>query len=499
MGNIRKQSLYSSAVIITGFVVGAINMWFFTSNNYFTAEEFGLTRAFFDIAQNFMAFASLGLPAVMYKFFPYYQDNLEKKDNDLLAIAMIGGTIGFVLLIIAGVLFEPLVIRKFQFRSPLLVEYYYWIFPFTYFYLFYFLLESYSWLHRKTVLPNFLKEAGVRLLTTLIILLKIAGFIDFDTFVKLFSFTYGGIFLCIIVYLIREDHFHLNFSISRVTKKFYKKMLTLFSLTYLSQIINTLAITFDSILLASLGGLGITAAYNLATYAINLAMIPQRALAPITISHLSQAWKDKNMEEINRIYSRSSINLLAGGIFIVVNIWLGMENAMQFLGMNKEYYSILGILFILGLSKLVELGTGVNNYIIGTSLFWRFEFYSGIILLALTIPLNYFLIKAYGLHGAVISELIRVSVYNMIRMYFLWYKFKLQPFSTKTAVLLLISAGCYLLPLLLFNSFDGISGFILKCGSFSILFCITVYFTKVSPDVDQLIAVGKKRLGIGKR
>ena len=210
MGNIRKQSLYSSAVIITGFVVGAINMWFFTSNNYFTAEEFGLTRAFFDIAQNFMAFASLGLPAVMYKFFPYYQDNLEKKDNDLLAIAMIGGTIGFILLMVAGILFEPLVIRKFQHRSALLVEYYYWIFPFTYFYLFYFLLESYSWLHRKTVLPNFLKEAGVRLLTTLISLLKIAGIIDFDTFIKLFSFTYGGIFLTIIIYLIREDHFHLN-------------------------------------------------------------------------------------------------------------------------------------------------------------------------------------------------------------------------------------------------------------------------------------------------
>ena len=73
----------------------------------------------------------------------------------------------------------------------------------------------------------------------------------------------------------------------------------------------------------------------------------------------------------------------------------------------------------MGLARIVDLGTGVNSQIIGISTFWRFEFLSGIILLSLAIPLNYLLVKKFGIIGAGYSNLIAFAVYNIIRIIFL--------------------------------------------------------------------------------
>ena len=78
------------------------------------------------------------------------------------------------------------------------------------------------------------------------------------------------------------------------------------------------------------------------------------------------------------------------------------------------------------------MGTGVNALIIGTSSFWRFEFVSGIILLSLMLPLNWFLTRQYGIQGPAISSLIGFTIYNLIRYIFLYRKFKMQPFNEKT-------------------------------------------------------------------
>ena len=113
MANIRKQAILSSLLVYVGFLIGAVNMYFFTKNGSFTPEQFGLTRVFYDIAQNILAFGSLGIIPVMYKFYPYYKDNLEEKKNDLLTWTLVASVVGFILVLIGGYVLEPLVIKKF--------------------------------------------------------------------------------------------------------------------------------------------------------------------------------------------------------------------------------------------------------------------------------------------------------------------------------------------------------------------------------------------------
>ena len=41
----------------------------------------------------------------------------------------------------------------------------------------------------------------------------------------------------------------------------------------------------------------------------------------------------------------------------------------------------LCVVFILGIAKIIDAGTGVNSVIIATSTLWKFEFYTGVVLL----------------------------------------------------------------------------------------------------------------------
>jgi O-antigen/teichoic acid export membrane protein len=45
----------------------------------FTETEYGLTTIFMAIATMMMALATLAMPSFIFKFHPYYQDNLEPK------------------------------------------------------------------------------------------------------------------------------------------------------------------------------------------------------------------------------------------------------------------------------------------------------------------------------------------------------------------------------------------------------------------------------------
>jgi len=137
----------------------------------------------------------------------------------------------------------------------------------------------------------------------------------------------------------------------------------------------------------------------------------------------------------------------------------------------------------------------VNGQIIGTSTQWRFEFLTGIILLTIIFPLNYFLIKEFGIIGSAYSNLISFTVYNAIRLWFLWYKFKLQPFTMKTLYSLVFAIGTYFLSYYLFKDVTGWTGIILRSSLFASVFIAGVFVLKLTPDAMQLVDIAKKKFG----
>jgi O-antigen/teichoic acid export membrane protein len=110
------------------------------------------------VATLMMAFASMAMPSFIFKFYPYYNDNLPPRKNDMISWALLVAGIGFVLVMIVGFLLKDLVIRKYSENAPQLVTYYYWIFPMGLGLTVYTILEAYTWTLHKPVLANFSRK-----------------------------------------------------------------------------------------------------------------------------------------------------------------------------------------------------------------------------------------------------------------------------------------------------------------------------------------------------
>ncbi len=493
MGSIRKQTIISSILVYVGFAIGFVNNYFFTRNGSFTPAEYGLTRIFTDFAQNMFAFGSLGVVPIIYKFYPYYKDNLKEKEIDLITWSFFLSIIGFVLVLACGIYFEPYFIEKYQVKSPLILDYYFWMFPFAMGMLFFCVLESFSWALNLSVVSNFLKETGLRLLTAVLIALFYLKLIDFKVFIYLFSIQYLVLFIILLSYLVKSGKLHFPTTVSRVTKKFWKKMVSIQVLVFGGALIAALAATIDSFLIAGMLGLTEVGIFVWAQYAAALIQVPQRSIQAVSIGVLSKAWKDKNFPEINRIYARSCINLLIMALFIFGNIWLNAKEGMIALNIQKAYLDGLGVIFVLGMVRIIDAGTGLNAIVINTSTFWRFDFYSGVVLLALRLPLTYYLIKNYGIIGSAFAELFAYGTYNFIRFEFLRRKFNMQPFTRKTAYTLLLGAAAYAITYFSFDGITGWTGIFLKGGLFSILMISGVFYLDLTPDAQQLYQGWKQK------
>lgn len=496
MSIIRRQAIISSLLIYVGFAFGALNTYLFTRDGIFTPEQYGLTRAFITLGQFFYGFAGFGLTAVAYKFYPYYKDHLPREKNDLLTLVLLGSLIGFVLTCAGGLIFESVVVKKFVAKSPLVVRYYYWVFPFTFFLLFFTMLESYAWSSGRTILPNFLREAGFRVSTTILILLFIVTGKDFDLFIKLFSLLYAISFFALLIYLIKQEEFNIVKQVSKVTRRFRKKILALMGFIYAGNMIQVTAQSIDFLAIASFQGLRYGAVFDFSSYLANVIQVPQRSLISISIPILSRAWKDKDYGTIDRIYKRSSLNLLLVSLFIFSFIWLNYDNAVQVLNLDPVYREGRWVVFLLGMKNVVDMGTGVNGQIIATSTYWRFDFISGLALLALIVPLNILLVKLYGIEGAALSNLGAYIVYNSIRVVFLKRKFNLMPFNYQTGLVLLHAAACFTLVYFLFRNRTDWAGLLLRSITYVVIFAVTAIRLKLSPDIAPVVATLRKRFRV---
>lgn len=497
MSNIRRQSIISSVIIYFGFALGFINTYLFTKEGSFTAAQYGVVSTFIAIANIMLAFANLGMPSYIYKFYPYYKDNLPREKNDLIGWALFTSTIGFLLVLGAGFIFKDFVVQKYVTNAPELIKYYTWLFPFGFGLTVYSVLEAYAWQEKKSVLTNFLREVLFRVFTTVLIVLFFNGIISsFEGFIKIYAATYFLLFLILLVYLISLKKIGLHLYLSRVTIKFRKKILALCAFVWSGGLVYNIANVFDTLVIAAVmpEGMAWVGVYSLAQNITSLIQAPQRGIISASIGPLSRAWKDKDIEKIGRIYQRSSINQLIFSVGMFSLILMNFTDGIFTFSMKETYTQALPVFIFIGLMRILDMGTGLNSQIIATSTYWRFEFFTGIILLATALPLNYFLTKNYGVIGPAISNLIALTIYNGIRYTFLLKKMKLQPFTAKTLYTVILGMACFAICYFAFNKFMGIQWIVIRSFTFIILFGAGVFFLKLTPDLFHVIDTIKKRV-----
>jgi O-antigen/teichoic acid export membrane protein len=483
MGIIQKQGTRSSLFLLAGFIIGGINT-IFLFPKIFTQAEYGLTRALLDTATILSVLATLGTTPVIYKFSPYYQSLLPEKKNDLPFVTALISLVGFTLICIAGYVFRDFIVRKLG-KSPLFADHFFLVYPFTFFMLLYTWLEAFGWSLKKTVTTNFLKETFVRFITTILILLVWAQLISTSMFMNLFSLIYLLPALILVIILKNTGKWHIKSPISNVTKRFSSKMFTFGMFVFGASFLNIASKTVDSVMIIGLKGLEQTAIFLIASYLVTLMDLPARSLNAIATPIISESWKNKDYNNIKQIYQKSSVTLLIAGLLVYLLVLLNIHNLTSFLG--KDYAEVPMVVLIMGLAKLIDLGTGVNGQIITTSTNWRFDFFTNVLLTLIAFPLNFFLIKQFGIIGAAYSNLIAIFVYNVVRFSFIYKKYGWQPYSFAHIKILMTGIVVYLIVKNIPAMPNIYVDSIVRTGLILLLFLPAIRWMNISEEINKMM------------
>jgi O-antigen/teichoic acid export membrane protein len=331
--------------------------------------------------------------------------------------------------------------------------------------------------------------------------------VNFKTFIILFSLTYLLPVIILGISLIKSGEWRFNIvSISSVTKRLKGRIINFSLFLFAGQFFNILAKTNDTFLIVGLKGLSDAGIFTIAVYLATIIEIPQRSILSISVPILSESWRVKNLKNINDIYTKSVSNLMLIACFLYGLILLNMSNLIEFMNLVSQknasnFAPLFSLFLILGLGKLIDMSTGMNGAIIGTSNFWKFDFISNLVFITTAIPLNFILIKHFGLTGLAISNLGTLFIFNLIRYLFLYNKFKFQPYQLKHLVLLMSFGSMVFLISLIPHVDNFVLDGVMRSIIYIVVFYAMVYWIKPAPELTNMFFdfLEKKNIKLLKR
>jgi O-antigen/teichoic acid export membrane protein len=258
---------------------------------------------------------------------------------------------------------------------------------------------------------------------------------------------------------------------------------------FISAVLNIVAKTNDTLIIASQssGGLADAAVFTIATYLITVMDVPQRSMVSAATPQIALAWKNNDLEKLDRLYKKTALNLLIIAAGIMGLVVMAIPFLQDILG--ETYGGLALLMLVLGFGKLIDLGTGLNSQILQLSKHWRIDLFTNMFFVFVSILLNYLLTKKYGIIGTAFGSLIAIVLYNFIRFIYIKKIYGLQPFSWKNGLALLsaisLAAIIFYIPLPL-NSWLN-AGIKMLC--FSVGYGFAVIRFNLSQDISDLYQI----------
>lgn len=483
MGIVQRQGIQNAIYTYSGVILGWLNKTILFTQ-FLTTAQYGLV----ELLTTFMVLGSelsqLGISKVILRFFPYFHERKDKEGKFIFFVTAYGAA-GFLLVCLILLLIQPIIINHYQANSPLFTDHYFYIFPLILSYTSYRILTTLSQSLLKTVVPSIAYNVGLRLGQTIAILIYYYQLIDFQGFMILLTLSFFLPSFLILAYILWLNKLRIEVSFSWFQARLGKIMLNYGWYSSLGEMTNMMVSKVDLLMIGWLIGESSVAIYALATYITMLIQMPARSIRAIAVPLIAKHMRFRQFEEIQELYQKTAITNLVVAALVMIGLWVNIDSFFEFL---PKYAGGRNVVILLGFGSIFNIITGLHRPIIINSRFFRFDLYLNILLLILVSLTNYLIIPIYGLDGAAIATVGSLLLYNGIGCIYVWVKFRMQPFTKKTALNIVVAIVVLVIGLNIPKTGSPLLDIVIRSVIVTAIYGPLVLWLKISPDINNMVS-----------
>lgn len=495
MGVIARQSIKGALANYLGVAIGFF-VQFFIVTKYLTQEEVGLTRVLVDAAMLFSSLAQLGTNASIVRFFPHFKDG--RNNHGIFGLSVLLPLVGFAVFALAFLVFREPLLAVYAKNSPLVADYFFLLPMLTFFALYMTVFETNASVLMRITVPKLVREVGIRLFNLAAYLLYGFDLISLDVFVWLFCGSYGLAMVLNLGYLMSLGHISFRIDRGFLDRGKVKEILR-YSLFMTATVLAGNIPLINSLFLGAKAGLALTGVYTIASYIANVVEVPYRSLGAISRPVIATAVKEDRWDEVNRLSRQVSLHQLLVSLLIFYLIWINIDALFAVIPNGRDYVGGVGVVFVLGLAKVVNSSLSVGTDILNYSRHYPWALVFITVLTTSAILFNNTFISTMGISGAAMATLCAYVLYFVLLLGYLWRKLGVSLFSVgqlKMVVLIVVLLGLdwawsqWLTPAMGLNV---IVGAFVKTAVLGAVAAAAVLLWRISPTVNEMIGKIKVR------
>ncbi|WP_415326145.1 lipopolysaccharide biosynthesis protein [Chryseobacterium sp. MMS23-Vi53] len=480
MSVVARQGFKYSIIGYIGFLLGTISAIFIFPNDF---EFYGKLRYILPSAEFLVPFVVMGISYSNVKFF--HKVDQDGKKQNMLSLSLLAVFINFIIFLLVFFLL-PYFYPKFKNTEAWKVKEI--ILPLVLILSFCAIFNKYTSNYKRIVVSNIFDNLFPKIA-------NLGAFCLFFYFALnqnvAFAFFFGIFALMLfgyIRYTNKLDKINFDFSTDYFKKDgFYKEFFNYSFFGFLGTFGNYLAI--NSLMIGEFMGMEENGIYAVLYALISLISIPQLGLFNVSAPIISKNLADGDMEDLDRFHKKTSLTLYFLGAVLFSCIMVGFPYLTYFMPKNGvELRLYEPVIWIWGSAVLVDLATGFNGNIISLSKYYKFNILVMLLLAGLTIGLNLYFIKNTDLKliGIALSTAISLTTYNVIKIVFNYFVFKVSPLSIEMIFVSIICTLAITVAIVLPNFHSNFINLVYKPAVVLILIFIGNHFTKVFPIEDYL-------------
>jgi len=309
MGIVLKQSFKNTLILFLGFAIGGINVMFLFTH-FLHEDYFGLITFILSTANIILPLLVFGMQHTIIKYYSSYKTKIEQ-DSFLISTLFIPLIVIIPLGFISVYLYE-IIANWVSSENALIKDYTYLIFLVAIFMGYFEVFYSWTKVKFNSVFGSFIKEIFARICTSFLLFAVYFQWISNEQFIYAIVIVYGIRALIMKLYAFYICRPSIIFKIPSNIKELMSFSIYIIVAGSAAGIL----LEIDKFMIPQMEQIAQVAYYSVGIYIASVVAIPTRAMQQITSPITANDMNNNNIDEVEKLYKQTSINLLViGGLF----------------------------------------------------------------------------------------------------------------------------------------------------------------------------------------